>query len=77
MQQINSYRLVAIPLKQGQVFNDGIIHVLNRTCVAIPLKQGQVFNFLFQGDPHEHSVAIPLKQGQVFNDDDFDDDVPF
>ena len=36
--------LVAIPLGQGQVFNDGMVLLLLWKNVAIPLGQGQVFN---------------------------------
>ena len=35
---------VAIPLKQGQVFNSPKTLPKGKSHVAIPLKQGQVFN---------------------------------
>ena len=42
--------LVAIPLKQGQVFNKEGVFITPFVAVAIPLKQGQVFNYvLFTG----------------------------
>ena len=57
---------VAIPLGQGQVFNDEICAGHECAVVAIPLGQGQVFNQPMRHDGMAR-VAIPLGQGQVFN----------
>ena len=36
--------VVAIPLKQGLIFNRPVSLTRRRQCVAIPLKQGLIFN---------------------------------
>ena len=59
--------IVAIPLGQGQVFNDYTKHYIQLSWVAIPLGQGQVFNECGLARTRERVVAIPLDQGQVFN----------
>ena len=59
---------VAIPLKQGLIFNcRRCPYWLERTPVAIPLKQGLIFNFHELENISNDQVAIPLKQGLIFN----------